>query len=123
MDNRYDILQLLHQVAEGAVMVRSGSAEDNIDCQDISELRHVNPRGLENTIVLKEDGKELSANDYTDADKAKLDAITEGATRVEPSETLSNIKINGVETSIFQVATDEEISAMLDEVLGPTENA
>ncbi|MCI9220253.1 MAG: hypothetical protein HFH94_11035 [Lachnospiraceae bacterium] len=44
------------QVAEGAVMVWTGSAEDNIDCQDISELRHVNPRGLENTIVLKEDG-------------------------------------------------------------------
>ncbi len=74
-------------------------------------------------LVQEEDGKGLSANDYTDADKAKLDAITEGATRVEPSETLGNIKINGVETSIFQVATDEEISAMLDEVLGPTENA
>jgi hypothetical protein len=73
--------------------------------------------------VLKEDGKELSANDYTDTDKAKLDGITEGANKVEPSDTPGNIKINGVETSIFQVATDEEINAMLDEVLGPTENA
>ena len=73
--------------------------------------------------VLKEDGKELSANDYTDTDKAKLDAIAEGANKVEPSDTPGNIKINGVETSIFQVATDEEINVMLDEVLGPSENA
>lgn len=44
------------QVAEDAVMVWTGSAEDNIDCQNISDLGNVNPRGLENTIVLKEDG-------------------------------------------------------------------
>ena len=53
---KYSAVNSPTQVAEGAVMVRSGSAEDNIDCQDISELGHVNPQGLENTIVLKEDG-------------------------------------------------------------------
>ena len=73
-------------------------------------------------LVQEEDGKGLSANDYTDTDKAKLDGITEGANKVEPSDTPGNIKINGVETSIFQVATDEEISAMLDEVLGLIDN-
>ena len=74
-------------------------------------------------LVAAEDGKGLSANDYTDTDKAKLDGITEGATKVEPSDTPGNLKINGVETSIFQVATDEEVNAMLDEVLGPVDNA
>lgn len=44
------------QVGEDAVMVWTGSAQDNIHCQDISDLGNVNPRGLENTIVLKEDG-------------------------------------------------------------------
>lgn len=43
-------------------------------------------------VVTREKDKGLSSNDYTDADKAKLDS--------------------------FEVATDEEINAMLAEVLG-----
>jgi hypothetical protein len=41
--------------------------------------------------VAKEDGKGLSANDYTDADKAKLDGIADGA-QVNVIET---VKVNG----------------------------
>lgn len=43
-------------------------------------------------MVTREKDKGLSSNDYTDADKAKLDSL--------------------------EVATDEEINAMLAEVLG-----
>lgn len=55
------------------------------------------------------------------ADKAKLDGISEGANKVEASTTQGNIKIDGVETKIFEVATDAEVTEMLGEVF--TSNA
>lgn len=73
--------------------------------------------------VDKEDGKGLSTNDYTDAEKAKLSGVAEGATKVEASETNGNVKINGVETAVVTFATDAEVTAMLDEVFGTTETA
>jgi len=69
-----------------------------------------------------EDGKGLSANDYTDADKAKLAGIAEGAAKVEASENPGCIKINGVDTKVVTFATDEEVNAALDAAFG-TENA
>lgn len=79
--------------------------------------------------VDKEDGKGLSANDFTNDLKAKLDAIAEGATKVEASETNGNIKINGTETTVYTepsdvvhgaVATDGEVTEMLNEVFTTT---
>ena len=75
--------------------------------------------------VDKEDGKGLSANDFTNELKAKLEAIAAGATKVEASETNGNIKINGTETTVYTepsdvvhgaVATDGEVTEMLNEV-------
>lgn len=57
--------------------------------------------------VDKEDGKGLSANDFTDALLAKLNAIAEGATKVEASDTNGKIKINGVETDVYAHPTGE----------------
>ena len=54
----------------------------------------------------------------TGADKAKLDGIAEGATKVEASTTPGNIKINGSETVVVTIATDEEVTEMLNEVFG-----
>lgn len=79
--------------------------------------------------VDKEDGKGLSANDFTNELKAKLEAITAGATKVEASETNGNIKINGTETTVYTepsdvvhgaVATDSEVTEMLNEVFTTT---
>ena len=79
--------------------------------------------------VDKEDGKGLSANDFTNELKAKLEAITAGATKVEVSETNGNIKINGTETTVYTepsdvvhgaVATDGEVTEMLNEVFTTT---
>lgn len=67
----------------------------------------------------KEDGKGLSSNDYTDADKAKLEGISAGATKVEASATPGHIKINGTDTAVVEFATDDEVSEMLNEVFGP----
>ena len=52
----------------------------------------------------------------TGTDKAKLDGIAEGATKVEASTTPGNIKINGSETAVVTIATDKEVTEMLNEV-------
>ena len=54
---------------------------------------------------------------------AAMSGIAAGATKVEASETNGNIKINGVETPVVTFATDEEVTAMLDEVFGTSEVA
>lgn len=71
--------------------------------------------------VEKEDGKGLSSNDFTDADKTKLDGISEGATKVEKSETPGCVKINGVDVQVVEIASDAEVRAMLAEVFGTAE--
>nr|DAY70095.1 MAG TPA: hypothetical protein [Caudoviricetes sp.] len=54
----------------------------------------------------------------TGADKTKLDGIAVGATKVEASDTPGNIKINGAETPVVTIATDGEVTEMLNEVFG-----
>ena len=54
----------------------------------------------------------------TGTDKAKLDGIAEGATKVEASTTPGNIKINGSETPVVTIAADGEVTEMLNEVFG-----
>ena len=77
--------------------------------------------------VEKEDGKGLSANDYTTEEKTKLGGITAGATKTEASTTNGNIKVNGAEVTVYTepddvlhgaVATDAEVTEMLSEVFG-----
>lgn len=50
------------------------------------------------------------------ADKAKLDGVAAGATKVEASTTPGNIKVNGTETAVVTIATDEEVTEMLADV-------
>lgn len=52
----------------------------------------------------------------TGADKTKLDGVAAGATKVEASTTAGNIKINGAETPVVQIATDTEVTEMIGEV-------
>ena len=70
--------------------------------------------------VAKEEGKEL----ITTEEKTKLAGIAEGATKVEQSQTNGNIKINDEEITVFEaeIATDAEVTEMLDEVFGSTTN-
>ena len=71
--------------------------------------------------VDKVDGKGLSANDYTTADKTKLGGIAEGATKVEASDTEGAIKVNGTDLQVVTIATDAEVTEMLNEVFGTAE--
>ena len=64
--------------------------------------------------VEKEEGKEL----ITTEEKTKLNGIAEGATKVEQGTKEGTILINGQEITLYEVATEEEIDAILDEVFG-----
>ena len=75
--------------------------------------------------VAAEAGKRL----MTDAEGTKLGGVAEGATKVEASETNGNVKINGVDTKVYtepsdvvhgSVATDSEVTEMLNEVFTTT---
>lgn len=79
--------------------------------------------------VDKVDGKGLSTNDYTTEEKTKLAGVTAGATKVEASTTNGNVKVNGVETTVYtepedvlhgSAATAAEVEEMLNEVFGTT---
>ena len=75
--------------------------------------------------VAAEAGKRL----MTDAEGTKLGGVAEGATKVEASETNGNVKINGVDTKVYTeptdvvhgaIATDTEVTEMLNEVFAAT---
>jgi len=50
-----------------------------------------------------------------------LDGIAEGATKVEASEIPGYVKIRVVDTRVVEIATDEEVAAMLARVFGTEE--
>ena len=68
--------------------------------------------------VEKDGNKMLSTEDFTTELKTKLEGVAEGATKVETTETAGVIKINGVEKTLFQIATDAEVAEVLDGVYG-----
>lgn len=70
-----------------ALEARVGTAESEIDALQAASTKHVE----------KVDGKSLIA----DAEIARLDAMSDGANKVEASETNGNIKIDGVETVVY----------------------
>lgn len=49
-------------------------------------------------------------------DKAKLDGVAEGATKVEKSETNGNVKVNGQETVVYTHPTTETVGAAFKKV-------
>ncbi len=69
-------------------------------------------------LVEKDGAKTLSDNNYSDTEKAKLDGIATGATKVEESTIDGNVKINGVETPVVNIATREQGKAVIDAIFG-----
>lgn len=68
--------------------------------------------------VQKEDGKGLSSNDFTDADKEKLEGIAEGATKVTASSVPGAINVDGNQVDVVKIATDSEVGEMLNDIFG-----
>lgn len=71
--------------------------------------------------VTKEDGKGLSESDYTSVEKTKLAGVAEGATKVEAAAGSGTLTINGSGVTLFEVATDAEVTAVLDAVFSVSE--
>lgn len=72
-------------------------------------------------LVHKDGAKVLSDNNYTNEEKNKLGGITAGATKVEESAIAGNIKINGEEKTVVNIATREEGRAVINAIFGDTE--
>lgn len=70
--------------------------------------------------VEKETGKGLSTNDFDNEEKEKLDGIAAEATKVTASETAGHININGVDTTVIDVAGDEEAAAVIEKYFPKT---
>ena len=56
---------------------------------------------ISTTYIKKDGNKVLSDNNYTNDEKTKLSGIATGATKVEASSTNGNIKIDGVEKTVY----------------------
>lgn len=70
-------------------------------------------KNLEKNKVDKEDGKGLSSNDYTDADKAKVDSLeTTYATKAELSNKVDKVEGKGLSTNDFS----NEYKAKIDDI-------
>ena len=94
-------------------LVDEYTAGDGIDISDtnvISIKLGTNANGLKvgaNGLELDEavangdDGTGGSAGAMSAADKTKIDGVSEGATKVEASETNGNVKVDGVETTVY----------------------
>lgn len=52
---------------------------------------------------------------------AKVEGIAANATKVEASATPGSIKINGTDTAVVTIATDTEVTEMLNEVFAAEE--
>lgn len=61
--------------------------------------------------VVKEDGKGLSTNDYTTADKTKLAGIDEGANKTTVDDALSATSLNPVQNKVVASALNDKIDA------------
>lgn len=86
--------------------------QTNADIKDAVSKKHSHANAAELDKIVTGDKAKW------DATSTKVDGIAEGATKVEASATEGNIKINGVETTIVTLATDEDVNAMLTEVFG-----
>lgn len=75
-----------------------------------------------NTVVASTSGAGGSNGAMTAAQAEKLAGITEGANKVEASTTNGNIKIDNVETQVYNLsadtATDAEVAEVITEVFG-----
>ncbi|MCR5204929.1 MAG: hypothetical protein K6E47_07715, partial [Lachnospiraceae bacterium] len=80
----------------------------------------------QNTYQIAQEGKGLSTNDYTTAEKTKLAGISTNANKVEASTTNGNIKIDSVETPVYRnygnntVLTTNKTPFLTRQTLNPT---
>jgi hypothetical protein len=88
-----------------ALIAAAPSALDTL--QELAQALNNDPNfaaTITNALSTKVDkvaGKQLSTEDYTTAEKNKLAGISSGANKVETSTTNGNVKIDGVEKTVY----------------------
>ena len=75
------------------------NGESDVDAEPIYKLAEY-VKKININKVDKEDGKGLSSNDFTDADKEKLDGIEEGANKTTVDSELSETSTNPVQNKV-----------------------
>lgn len=122
---KFEKVEVLPEVADAVenVMYLLHNAETNhydIYAKIGDKLEQLDDTSIDlSGYVEKEEGKEL----ITTEEKTKLNGIAEGATKVEQGTKEGTILINGQEITLYEVATEEEIDAILDEVYGASEES
>lgn len=102
----------LANVTAGATKVESSNTNGNIKING-SETTVYNDTSIQNAVAGKQDkeqGKGLSANDYTTNEKNKLSNISDNANNVRSSSRNGYIKIDNTETRVYN---DEAIQTAL----------
>ena len=84
------------------------SSDNDVDLADVNEISN-NFRKIDENAVIKENGKGLSTNDYTDEDKALARASLQPADKAELTENITNLE-NGVDE--LKIKTDETSEAV-----------
>jgi len=92
--------------AQSKASVAEVNAKVYTDIHDANTTKHITAteRITWNAVTNKVDkvaGKGLSTNDFDNTYKAKVDGIATGATKTENSATNGNIKINGVDQTVY----------------------
>jgi hypothetical protein len=111
---KYDVYTGIIDTSGFAEKVKNATKDDIVIFDDDGSIGDSGKKLAD--FVAAESGKGLSANDFTDTLKAKLDGIAEGATKTEASTTNGNIKINGVEKTVYTHDTHTEHASGLYKV-------
>lgn len=99
--------QIKGWISEAISALINGAPETYDTLKEIADYISSNQTAVEalNSVigskVDKVAGKGLSANDFTNALKTKLEGISTGANKTEKSTTNGNIKINGNEVTVY----------------------
>ena len=99
--------QIKGWISEAISSLINGAPETYDTLKEIADYISNNQSAVEalnsaiGTKVDKEEGKGLSANDFTDVLKNKLDGITANANKTEKSATNGNIKVDGKEVNVY----------------------
>jgi len=103
--------------AQSKASVAESSAKAYTDAHDGNTTKHITAaeRTTWDAVTNKVDkvaGKGLSTNDFDNTYKGKVDGIATGATKTETSATNGNIKINGVEQTVYTHPSNHSASVI-----------
>lgn len=105
-----------HTAAESGLYKITVDALGHVTAVEAVTKTDITGLGIPEQDTTYEEATTEAAGLLSAADKTKLNGIAEGATKVEASETAGSVKVNGTDVTVVSIATDTEVTEMLDEV-------